>query len=147
MLQFRKGRFVSSQTLEERLAEKYIPEPNTGCFLWLGMLHKQGYGVIKIGKKNRLAHVVAYELEFGPVPLGFELDHVICSNPPCINPLHMKVATHRENVLRGRSPSAINARKTICRRGHLKIPENVYPRNGGCRHCVKHRNQERVKCH
>lgn len=34
----------------ERFEQNYIPEPNSGCWLWLGALNKQGYGGIKDGR-------------------------------------------------------------------------------------------------
>ena len=35
------------KTLEERFYEKCIPEPNTGCWLWVGASNQAGYGQIE----------------------------------------------------------------------------------------------------
>jgi len=90
-----------------------------GCWLWTGYRKPDGYGQFRLNRaRSGLAHRVAYEVLLGPVPLGLELDHYVCDRPACVRPSHMRPTTHRENVLRGRAPTAINARKTQCRRGH-----------------------------
>jgi hypothetical protein len=47
----------------------------------------------------RLAHIVYWEGEHGPVPEGLELDH-LCRNPPCVNPAHLEPVTHQQNMQR-----------------------------------------------
>lgn len=83
----------------------------------------------------------AWEQENGPVPDGMELDHG-CRTPACVRPFHLEPVLHRENVLRGDSPSAHNARKTYCPRGHSYDSQRT---NGqrGCKTC--HREQERAR--
>lgn len=46
------------------------------------------------------AHRLSYELFVGPIPDGYELDH-LCRNRGCVNPAHLEAVTHRVNVLRG----------------------------------------------
>jgi hypothetical protein len=41
-----------------------------------------------------------------------------CPHRCCCNPAHLELATGRENVLRGKAPTARNAAKTHCPRGH-----------------------------
>lgn len=45
-----------------------IPEPNSGCWLWTGRLHSDGYGQIRRSPRILLAHRVAYEAKNGPIP-------------------------------------------------------------------------------
>lgn len=74
-----------------------------------------------------------------------ELDH-LCRNRRCCRPDHLEPVTHKENVLRGMAPSAINARKTHCKRGHEFTAENIYPSPDGvrrCRECRRLRHAER----
>ena len=42
-------------------------------------------------------HVIAYELANGPVPEGKEIDHR-CLNRLCVNPAHLRLATHAQNM-------------------------------------------------
>lgn len=107
----------------------------TPCILWKrAMAH--GYGAQYIGGKTRYAHIVAYEAKNGKVPHGLELDH-LCRNTSCINPDHLEAVTHRINILRGLGPTAENARKTHCFRGHLLEGDNLVLREGmrRCRIC------------
>jgi hypothetical protein len=60
----------------------------------------------------------------GPIPPNRQLDH-LCRNPQCVNPKHLDLVSHRENVLRGIGFYAINARKTHCPQGHPYTPENT----------------------
>jgi hypothetical protein len=55
-----------------------------------------GYGRVKAGGKNLLAHRVVYEALVGPVPDGLELDH-LCAVRNCVNPGHLEPVTRAEN--------------------------------------------------
>jgi hypothetical protein len=76
------------------------------------------------------------ELFVGPIPEGLVIDH-LCRNRGCINPTHMEPVTNAENVLRGEGPTAVNARKTHCKRGHPFDDVNtyVYAKGRACRMC------------
>ena len=45
------------------------------------------------------AHRVAYILTIGEIPDGLEPDH-FCVNKMCVNPFHLDVVTHIENLKR-----------------------------------------------
>lgn len=92
-------------------ALREIQEQN--CWIWTGAKEKGNMGYGKLGP--HVAHRLVYETLRSRVPKGLELDH-LCRNPLCVNPDHLSPVTHRENVLRGISPSAINARKQGCNR-------------------------------
>ncbi len=103
--------------LPERFWNKVQPCPMTGCWIWTGALTGNGYGAIRIERRNKLAHRYAYRLLVGEIPDGLELDHRTCSTPPCVNPSHLEPVTHAENVRRGRAGEP-NATKQTCPLGH-----------------------------
>lgn len=104
------------------------------CWDWQGN-SRNGYGDFSIKNKVYRAHRISYELFTQEViPLELVIDH-LCDNKACVKPTHLKVTTHRENILRGTSFSAIHARKTHCFRGHEFNEENTYKKNGIGREC------------
>ena len=69
----------------------------TGCWLWTGCRHHQGYGRIGWLGTVTKTHRVAYTLFIGPIPDGmFVLHH--CDNPPCCNPDHLYIGTQTDNM-------------------------------------------------
>jgi len=132
----------------DRFYEKVMFEPNSGCWLWTAGCGTAGYGTFWVGQPlNRTvsAYRWAYEHLVGPIPEGLTLDH-LCRIRHCVNPWHLEPVTHRENVLRGVAPSARNAVKTDCPRGHPYDEENTYWRPNGmgrdCRICGSQRTRE-----
>lgn len=94
---------------------------HTDCIEWEGHIDKDGYGRLN---NRTLAHRKAWEDANGPIPKGLVIDH-LCRNRRCHNVNHLEVVTTKENVLRGVGPTAQNARKTHCYRGHPFTPENT----------------------
>lgn len=73
------------------------------CWIWLASVDKAGYG--NIGKcrfstilSERSAHRVSYYLTFGEIPHGSHILHT-CDNPPCVNPYHLFLGTHQDNMM------------------------------------------------
>lgn len=119
--------------LIERLMT-YTAIDENDCWVWQGSRSSLGYGRIGVEGRMKRAHRVSYELHVGPIPEGLSIDH-LCRNRACINPAHLEPVTHAENVRRGVSPSALNATKTHCKRGHEFTPENTITISGGYRSC------------
>jgi hypothetical protein len=86
------------------LEDRWIPEPTSGCWLWIGALSKCGYGLVRVirnGKQSSTtAHRFVYEKYRGLVPAGMELDH-LCRNRACVNPDHVQPVSGAVNVHRG----------------------------------------------
>lgn len=116
------------------------------CQEWDGTLDAKGYGRIWHEGRWALAHRVIYEREVGPIPDGLTLDHV-CRNHACVNVDHLEPVTHRENVLRGEGPTAMNAAKTVCVRGHSLADAYVIPSSGSrrCRECHREDSRRRYR--
>lgn len=129
--------------LKERLRSK-IRVNEEGCWVWTGTKNPDGYGKISIGRGRVPVYRVMWILIRGPIPEGLVLDH-LCRNPACCNPDHLEPVTQKVNILRGESPSARNARKTVCKRGHPFDGQNTYRWRGGrfCRACARIRGRER----
>jgi hypothetical protein len=77
--------------------QAYSPEPNSGCWLWLGALNAKGYGSIRIAGKTELAHRMSYRRYRGEVAAGVQVLHR-CDVPACINPDHLYLGTHADNM-------------------------------------------------
>ena len=78
----------------------------------------QGYAKLWYQGKMVKACILAYEIRYGPVPIGLILDHV-CENRGCWNPIHLEPVTHAENIRRaGKEKLDTNSYKTNCPQGH-----------------------------
>jgi HNH endonuclease len=107
------------------IEERSIPEPNSGCWLWLGSVNSWGYGMMRVNRKVCCAHVASWRFYRGSIPEGYEVDHK-CRVRSCVNPDHLEPVTHKENVRRGNSPwGGVLAKKTHCLRGHEYTPANT----------------------
>lgn len=120
-------------TPEERFMSKVSPEPNSGCWLWMGYCDKSGYAKFAIKRKPLYGHRVSYEFAKGKIQDKMEIDH-ICSNKSCVNPDHLEMVTSGENKKR---MYARGERATIthCVNGHPRTEKNAYYHDGR-RHCL-----------
>ncbi|HIK59895.1 MAG TPA: HNH endonuclease [Planctomycetes bacterium] len=98
------------KTIEERFEEKV--DRSGDCHLWTAGTNVAGYGRIHFAGAAVLAHRVAVELDGREIPEGMGVMHT-CDNPPCVNPAHLVVCTHAENMADMKAKGRGNAGKTF----------------------------------
>ena len=87
-------------TLLERFERHYIPEPMSGCWIWIGSLNKNGYAQMSAPHADESplrAHVVSYKLFKGKIKKGLDVRHT-CDLRCCVNPDHLLVGTRKQNM-------------------------------------------------
>lgn len=134
-----------------RFLNKVIPEPMSGCWLWLGGVLSRGpwnYGQSYLRGKAVSAHRAAYLLFIGPIPRGLVLHHR-CHTPLCCNPKHLQPMTKTRH-LADTHPANLayrNKRKTHCPYGHPYTEDNTirFRNNRQCRICSRRGARERAR--
>ncbi|KKK62121.1 hypothetical protein LCGC14_3007490 [marine sediment metagenome] len=126
-----------------------IPEyaPHLGsCWLWTAGCNDSGYGLFWEDGKPVRAHRWAYEQEHDLIPEGKQLDH-LCRTRHCIRASHLEPVTCRENLMRGDTLAAREAKLMYCPQGHSYDEENTYVYPQGRRECRECRRQRRKASH
>lgn len=119
----------------------------SNCWIWTRAKYDLGYGRVHIrsmGRQMRV-HRLVWQEHIGSIPSDLELHHE-CRNTSCYNPSHLKLVSHRANVLLDSSPAAKNGFKLACIRGHAFDERNTYHEKGHkrkCRACAATRQRNR----
>lgn len=109
------------RTPDEALRHRGWVVAESGCWEWSGASSK-GRAWISQGQEMVPAYRLAYEAWVGPIPEGIYVCHH-CDNPLCINPDHLFLGTHDDNM----ADMTIKGRSTHGKRnGQAKLsPEQV----------------------
>lgn len=117
------------------IQDRIMPEPNSGCWIWIGARHPDGYGNVlhkKYGTSQ--AHRLVYSYAGRVIPEGMQLDHK-CRNRACVNPDHLEPVSQHENWFRGKGPARLNLDKTHCPKGHELARDPARPNRRKCVTC------------
>lgn len=143
-LEQRCRRLVVNPSIAKRFWAKVNVTNAEGCWEWIGAVSPSGYGSFGLGTKiTAPAHRVAFALSncLSVLPDKFVCHH--CDNPRCVNPFHLFLGTHTDNMRDMIAKNGhYNRKKTHCRKGHEYTPENTALTRRGWRECVIcHREQ------
>ena len=143
---------MKNTPIEEKIFQRVVCDIYTKCWVWIGTISEEGYGIIFLNKKNLRAHRVSYSIFKENIKEKMQINHA-CHNRSCVNPEHLEQVTHAKNGSREKA-NHYNARLTHCRRGHEFSKENTkftmrpYGHNGwAMRECIQCRRMtiERYK--
>lgn len=100
--------------IKEKLLNNITINQKTNCWEWNRKKSKDGYGRLKLYNfrhykiKNWSAHRLSYAVFVDDIPEGLLVCHH-CDNPPCINPDHLFIGTHKDNMDDMRRKGKFNA--------------------------------------
>lgn len=120
--------YILSKFWEKVDKEGPVHPTHGRCWVWIGGIQKDGYGVFSVHGKKIISHRFSLELKLGHPIAGVACHQ--CDTPRCINPDHLFDGTVRENirdcVSKGRFRKYNKWMDDKCKRGHPHIKENIY---------------------
>lgn len=89
--------------------ERFWPKVDKSgdCWLWTAGKFPDGYGSFRFDGVMTGSHRVSYELTYGAIPAGMEIDHR-CRNRLCVRPDHLRAVTKKQNLENHSGPQRNN---------------------------------------
>ncbi len=112
-----------------KIIDNFRIDDATGCWNWTGRKNTDGYPVFRYQGRDSRGNRVIANLYLG-LDINDRDSHAlhICDNPGCINPKHIFIGTHDQNMkdmaAKGRGGSGYRGIR-YCKRGHEFTPENT----------------------
>jgi hypothetical protein len=140
------------QGLYDLLDANSIPEPNSGCWIWLRGIcgGKNKYGVWKWRGRRWQATHLALKCVGIKIPKGRDVCHH-CDVTLCVNPDHLFVGTRKDNMRDAQRKGRLVGYgvREFCKYGHPFSGYNVMvdSKSGKrrCRECSNRRDRERYR--
>jgi hypothetical protein len=111
-------------------------ERASGCWIWVGSQHKSGYVYRYYRGRSVKVHRKIFELTMNLTLSPKECVCHSCDIPQCINPDHLWVGSHQQNIRDASSKGRLwQQQVTHCPRGHAYTPENTRISKAGLRNC------------
>lgn len=129
------------QPIEERFWSKVDRRGPDECWPWTACYSRNGYGWFGVNGKGWVATRMAWFLTHGSPPDGFVCHR--CDNPQCVNPAHLFVGSHTDNMRDAVAKGRMHFRQgDRCKYGHLLAGDNIihrsdHPGRTKCRQCHK----------
>src|SRR6185312_412624 len=107
---------VEGEAWQERFwskVDKNSPAPKHNptlgnCWEWIAGRTIKGYGQLVVNHKTVKAHRLSWELSFKEIPKGLSVLHK-CDNPSCVNPDHLFLGNHSDNMRDASIKGRLNA--------------------------------------